>query len=102
MEYLAPYVKHAFLVLVGILILLCAYVFLPAGGIIYAIFLNIGSDLIAVTVVFFVFQFVAPPKRFEGEEGDVPKALRNSLSPYSVLPVAGSPERDFEDLEEGE
>ena len=101
MEYLAPYVKHAFLVLVGILILLCAHTFFSAGDIVYAILLNIGSDLIAVTVVFFVFQFVAPSKH-KGPEEDVPRDLRNSLSSYSVLPVAGSPERDFEDVEEGE
>lgn len=72
---------------------------IPVDSIFREIFVNVGSDLIGVTIVFWVFQLfvnkLEPPK----DTSSVPRAIRGSLSKFSTPDTTTSPERDYSDDE---
>ena len=108
MDSLPVYTKHAFLILIGVILLLVAGSLDPINtvsdgdksGIFYDILVNVGSDLIAVTSVFLVFEFFRSKPHSIDNEPLVPPEPRGSLSKYTIPSISGSPERDYEEKDE--
>lgn len=92
------FIKYIFLILVGTIILFIAYL-IPLDSIFRDIFLNIGSDLIGVTIVFWVFQLFITRGETPRDTSKVPSNLRNSLSKFSTPSTTGTPDRDYSDEE---
>lgn len=93
------HIKYLFLILVGCVILFIANL-IAAASIFHEIFINIGSDLIGVTIVFWVFQLFIIKGETPKDTSEVPRSIRGSLAKYSTTSTTGTPERDYQDEEE--
>jgi hypothetical protein len=93
MAQFSPYIKHLFLILIGIIVLLIAFFVVDQTSHFCDVLINIGSDLIGVTVVFLVFQLFEPK-----QGGDaLHKDLLGTLSNYSASVDIGGVTRNYDE-----
>lgn len=89
----SPYIKHLFLILVGTIILLIAFFVVDQASHLCDVLVNVGSDLIGVTIVFLVFQLFEPRQ----DSDALPKDLLGALSDYSAPTEISGATRIYDD-----